>query len=505
MQVIHPAAIRRSDAAGGRSAGAAGGRTGGWRRAPGHRGGAAAVRPRPRAAAARPAAAPGGGAPPGGAHRPPHRQRRLVDGRAGAGDRGPVSGLRRRPRRRPARAARAVRRLRRLAARAAAAEGEVLARELAFWRAALAGAPAALDLPTDRPRPAVQTFRGAQAPVRLGPELAGRSARGRPGSGRTRCSCRSSPPSSVLLQRWTGQDALLVGSPIAGRAARRGAGADRLLRQHPGAARRPRGRAHRWASCWRGCGRRRSPPSPTRSCRSAGWSRSCTRGATSPARRSSRRCSSSSAPRPRPWSCRAWSLRPRDLDTGTAKFELTLQLAEGARRASTAGSSTTPTSSSAPRPSAWRAGWRPCWRPSPGSLERPAADLPVLTGGRAPAARVPGAARRPGRGRAETLVHELFEAQAARTPEAPAVVLRRATAPDLPRARRAGQPPGPPPAAAGRGSGGAGGALRRALGGDGGGPARHPQGRRRLRAPRSRAPRRAAGHDPRRQRRRRCW
>jgi len=38
---------------------------------------------------------------------------------------------------------------------------------LGFWRDALAGAPAALDLPTDRPRPARQSHRGAQVPVAL--------------------------------------------------------------------------------------------------------------------------------------------------------------------------------------------------------------------------------------------------------------------------------------------------------------------------------------------------
>src|SRR5205085_8112750 len=33
--------------------------------------------------------------------------------------------------------------------------------QLAYWKEQLAGAPPVLELPTDRPRPAVQSFRGA--------------------------------------------------------------------------------------------------------------------------------------------------------------------------------------------------------------------------------------------------------------------------------------------------------------------------------------------------------
>jgi hypothetical protein len=40
-------------------------------------------------------------------------------------------------------------------------QGEVLEKQLAFWKSELAGAPPLLALPTDHPRPAVQTFRGA--------------------------------------------------------------------------------------------------------------------------------------------------------------------------------------------------------------------------------------------------------------------------------------------------------------------------------------------------------
>src|SRR5579885_3142232 len=49
-----------------------------------------------------------------------------------------------------------------------------------FWRSALAGVPLVLDLPTDRPRPPVQTYRGGALPLALSPGLApalGRLAR----------------------------------------------------------------------------------------------------------------------------------------------------------------------------------------------------------------------------------------------------------------------------------------------------------------------------------------
>ncbi|MFG2721733.1 amino acid adenylation domain-containing protein [Streptomyces sp. NPDC048416] len=44
-------------------------------------------------------------------------------------------------------------------------------RQSAYWRKALADAPALLELPTDRPRPAEQDYRGAQVPVTIDEEL----------------------------------------------------------------------------------------------------------------------------------------------------------------------------------------------------------------------------------------------------------------------------------------------------------------------------------------------
>ena len=40
-------------------------------------------------------------------------------------------------------------------------QGEALEAQLAYWREQLAGAPQLLELPTDKPRPAAQSYRGA--------------------------------------------------------------------------------------------------------------------------------------------------------------------------------------------------------------------------------------------------------------------------------------------------------------------------------------------------------
>jgi hypothetical protein len=40
-------------------------------------------------------------------------------------------------------------------------QGETLERQLSYWQQQLAGAPTLLELPTDRPRPPMQTFNGA--------------------------------------------------------------------------------------------------------------------------------------------------------------------------------------------------------------------------------------------------------------------------------------------------------------------------------------------------------
>ncbi|HEU0053338.1 MAG TPA: amino acid adenylation domain-containing protein, partial [Longimicrobium sp.] len=97
--------------------------------------------------------------------------------------------------------------------------GEVLDRQLAYWRERLAGAPELLELPTDRPRPPVQTYRGAAVPVELSPELLERlQALGR-SEGATLYMMLLGA-FQVLLGKYAGSEDVVVGSPIAGRTRR---------------------------------------------------------------------------------------------------------------------------------------------------------------------------------------------------------------------------------------------------------------------------------------------
>jgi acyl carrier protein len=88
--------------------------------------------------------------------------------------------------------------------------------ELAYWREQLAGAPPLLELPLDRPRPAVQSVRGArqrfEIPAGLWQELE-RLARK---SGATPYMVLLAA-FAALLGRNAGQEDVVVGSPVAGR------------------------------------------------------------------------------------------------------------------------------------------------------------------------------------------------------------------------------------------------------------------------------------------------
>ncbi|HVG43309.1 MAG TPA: condensation domain-containing protein, partial [Longimicrobium sp.] len=97
--------------------------------------------------------------------------------------------------------------------------GERLAEQVAWWREHLAGAPAVLTLPTDRPRPPAQSHRGDRIGFSLPAPLAG-------GLRAAALEQHATPFMALLaaftlvLARWSGQDDVVVGTPVAGRTRR---------------------------------------------------------------------------------------------------------------------------------------------------------------------------------------------------------------------------------------------------------------------------------------------
>ncbi|HEX3130157.1 MAG TPA: amino acid adenylation domain-containing protein [Thermoanaerobaculia bacterium] len=92
--------------------------------------------------------------------------------------------------------------------------GEALESQLVWWREALAGAPDVLELPSDRPRPAVRTSRGGSIRVELAGLGALREVARREGATLFMTLLAGF---QALLHRITHQDDLLIGTPVAGR------------------------------------------------------------------------------------------------------------------------------------------------------------------------------------------------------------------------------------------------------------------------------------------------
>jgi amino acid adenylation domain-containing protein len=94
--------------------------------------------------------------------------------------------------------------------------GEMLEEQLSYWKQELANLPSSLDLPTDRPRPQVQTFRGARHTFALSAalteELLALSRR----EGAT-LFMTAFAAFVALLHRYTGQEDIVVGADIANR------------------------------------------------------------------------------------------------------------------------------------------------------------------------------------------------------------------------------------------------------------------------------------------------
>lgn len=101
--------------------------------------------------------------------------------------------------------------------------GETLERLTSYWKARLAGAPPALELPIDHPRPPRQAFEGAVVWLSVPAELT--RALLDLGRGERATSFMTLLAAfKALLFRWTGQEDVLVGSPAAMRTRRELAG-----------------------------------------------------------------------------------------------------------------------------------------------------------------------------------------------------------------------------------------------------------------------------------------
>ncbi|HEY6925694.1 MAG TPA: amino acid adenylation domain-containing protein [Steroidobacteraceae bacterium] len=95
-------------------------------------------------------------------------------------------------------------------------QGEVLETQLRYWRERLAGAPPHLELPTDRTRPAQASFRGGLVSFELPADLCDELRKLSQAQGATLFMIMLAAY-QVLLFRYSGQEDLVVGSPIAAR------------------------------------------------------------------------------------------------------------------------------------------------------------------------------------------------------------------------------------------------------------------------------------------------
>ncbi len=94
--------------------------------------------------------------------------------------------------------------------------GKVVEEQLSYWKRQLEGAPAVLELPASRPRPSTQSFRGATETVTISGELAEaiRVLGLREGATLFMTLLAAF---QILLMRHSGQEDIVVGTPVAGR------------------------------------------------------------------------------------------------------------------------------------------------------------------------------------------------------------------------------------------------------------------------------------------------
>ena len=175
-------------------------------------------------------------------------------------------------------------------------QGRVLRTMLAYWKGRLKRAAPLLELPTDRPRPPVQSFRGATQSFRLPASLSAGPRRPQPCRGRHAVHDPAGRVQGAAL-RYTGQEDLVVGTPIANRTR---AEVENLigffvntlvLRTDLSANPTFRALLRRVADVT-------LAPTPTRTCRSSGWWTSCSPSGASATTPCSKSCSPSRTSRP---------------------------------------------------------------------------------------------------------------------------------------------------------------------------------------------------------------
>ena len=154
-------------------------------------------------------------------------------------------------------------------------QGEALEEQLDYWRKQLEGIPAVLELPTDHPRPAVQSFRGALMTGELPRSLSAALNELSRTEGATLFMTLLAA-FQTLLHRYNGGDQIVVGSPIAGRQRPEleplvGFFVNTLVMREIFRAIR------RFESSWPGPARRPWEPTPIRICPSRSWWRSFVR------------------------------------------------------------------------------------------------------------------------------------------------------------------------------------------------------------------------------------
>ncbi|HEU5138276.1 MAG TPA: amino acid adenylation domain-containing protein [Steroidobacteraceae bacterium] len=95
-------------------------------------------------------------------------------------------------------------------------QGEVLQEQLDYWKQQLAGAPVLLELPTDRPRPTVQSSRGGNLAFRLGAELT-EQVKDLSKQHNATLLMTMYAALALVMSRLSGQEDVVIGVPVANR------------------------------------------------------------------------------------------------------------------------------------------------------------------------------------------------------------------------------------------------------------------------------------------------